>query len=178
MAAREEGWSRPASAARPLVSGRIAALVLLLVAGWWFLAPPALGGQTSYVVTGSSMPDYPPGGLVLVRERDSYGLGDVIAHRNGPRSAPTLGRIVDTSDGRFQVRGDTAALADPSRPTASDVLGSAWLHVPHAATVGRALTTPVGFGLSVVLLLALVIGSGRGGAASRPVRRPVTRLQP
>lgn len=163
---------------RPLVSGRVVAVVGLLLAGWWFLAPPALGGQTTYIVTGASMSDYGPGGLVLVRPGAAYAVGDVVAHRNA-EGRPTLGRIVDAADDRFLVRGDASPLTDASRPTTEAVLGTPWLHLPHGAEVLALLMTPLGFGASMVLLVAVALGIGRiGTAPPRPVRRPVTPLRP
>ncbi|QZY28229.1 hypothetical protein [Nocardioides coralli] len=167
---------RAHTAARPLVSGRVAAVALLLVTGWWFLAPPALGGQTSYVATGTSMPDYPAGGLVLVRERAGYAVGDVVAHRAAD-GTPALGRVVAAADDRFLVRGDTSALAAPTRPSTEALLGTPWLHLPHAATLVAALTSPVGFGLSLLALMAVVLGLGTARQVG-PVRRPVTPLRP
>ena len=51
---------------------------------WYFFAPPALGGSTTYVFTdGVSMePRFHTGDLVLVRSQSSYHVGEIVAYRN------------------------------------------------------------------------------------------------
>ena len=53
-----------------------------LATAWSFLAPGALGGSTSYVVThGSSMaPRLKAGDLVLVRRQSTYRVGEIVAY--------------------------------------------------------------------------------------------------
>src|SRR4051812_46131156 len=67
------------------------AAALVLVGVWLFLAPPALGGRTDYVVTsGVSMePRFHTGDLALVRKEATYSVGDIVAYHS-----PTLGLVV------------------------------------------------------------------------------------
>ena len=64
------------------------AVTLLVVAAlafaWHLFAPPALGGQSSWVVTdGISMqPHFHSGDLVLVHRESSYHRGEIVAYNN------------------------------------------------------------------------------------------------
>ncbi|HEY9562674.1 MAG TPA: signal peptidase I, partial [Nocardioides sp.] len=104
-----------------------AASYLLLVAlllGWWtYLRPPSLGGSTSFVmVAGESMePTYHTGDLVIVRKRDRYQVGDVVAFKTAAKSDGNLlviHRVVDVlPDGRLRLQGDNNDFVDPWEPT-------------------------------------------------------------
>src|SRR5579864_7139736 len=69
--------------ARPRALLIIPALAVL-AAAWLALAPPQLGGSTSYAITtGTSMlPNFRAGDLVLLRKESSYHVGMVAGYRN------------------------------------------------------------------------------------------------
>lgn len=126
---------------------------VVLLAAWFFLLRPAsLGGPASYViVAGHSMePNLQMHDLAIMRKRDSYGVGDVIAFRVD--GGEVIHRIVGghASEG-FVVQGDNNESPDLWRPRPADIEGAMWLHVPAA-----------GHGLEFLLLpanLAIVVGS-------------------
>src|SRR4051795_7956672 len=107
------------------------ALGAYVLAGiWLLLAPPALGGQTSYVITSgvSMQPRFHTGDLALVRTQDSYAVGDVIAYRS-----PTLGEVVlhriHSGDAQgFRTKGDNTWL-DPDTVSGDEIMGKLRLHV-------------------------------------------------
>jgi signal peptidase I len=154
---------------------------LLSAAGWFVLAPPALGGSTSYVVThGTSMlPAFHTGDLALVRTTERYGPGDVIAYRSTTLHTVVLHRVVARDGARLITKGDNNGWRDPDHPAAGDVIGRLWFHVPKA---GELLVTARGYAVPAVLLLLLLAGGGtatrsrrrRRGAAVH--RRPPSRL--
>ncbi|WP_175484310.1 signal peptidase I [Modestobacter sp. DSM 44400] len=113
---------------------------LLTAAAWTLLAPPALGGQTSYVVThGESMlPAFHTGDFALVREQPRYQVGDVIAYRSSTLHVVVLHRIIGTESDGLRTRGDHNNWTDPDLITPDEVIGRLWLHIP---TIGSALTT-------------------------------------
>jgi len=106
---------------------RIAALVVVLgvlAAAWFFLAPPGIGGDTTYVVTdGTSMhPRIHTGDLALVRPAASYHVGDIVAYRNPELHVVVLHRIHSISaGGRYRFKGDNNSWIDPGSVYHKDV---------------------------------------------------------
>jgi signal peptidase I len=152
-------------------------LGVTLLALWLaFLRPPFLGGSTSYViVAGTSMePAFHTGDLAVVREQTTYRRGDVVAFLAG--GALVIHRIVGgNGDEGFRVRGDNRDEADLWRPTAEQIVGRAWFHVPNAGRLLIVLSRP----LNLALLLAVVtffavVGAGRERPRAGP--RPSARL--
>lgn len=140
-----------------------------------FLLPQQLGGPATYVVVaGESMqPSLHPGDLVVAREADSYGVGDVVVF-----SAPegrVVHRIVGGSahDG-FVVQGDNKANADRWRPTADDVLGRAWLRIPSGGRALLAIRSPLILAVLSGLLafLAVLADDESTEARQRKQRHP------
>ena len=153
-----------------------AVVVMLAAAACWFLAPAALGGSTSYLLSDGGMrPDVPRGALVLVRERPHYTTGDVVAYRNEPSGSVSLRRIVESDGERYVVRGDAQAYADGYRPEDDQILGTQWVTVPWVARVLGWLGSPVGrVALPVLLLLLLgwALERRHDAAPVRPVSPP------
>jgi signal peptidase len=124
----------------------------LLVAWFFLLRPESLGGQASYViVAGRSMePTLQMHDLAIVRKRDSYGVGDVIAFRAD--GGEVIHRIVGgDASGGFVVRGDNNESPDLWRPRPPDIKGAMWWRVPGAGHALEFLLQPVN--------LAIVVGS-------------------
>ncbi|MEX1158067.1 MAG: signal peptidase I [Thermomicrobiales bacterium] len=134
----------------------IAVIAVILVLGWIFLAPPLLGGRTSYViVNGNSMePHYERGDLVLVRSQGGYQVGDIVTYRH-PEIGPIIHRIIDQDGARFILQGDNNDWLDSYKPLPSEVIGEEWVHLPK---VGKAITWVRGPGLAVFIVA--VIGAG------------------
>lgn len=139
-------------------------LGVLMVAGiWLLLAPPALGGRTSYVVTsGISMePRFHTGDLAVVRAQGSYAVGEIVAYRS-----PTLGEVIlhrlhsgDAVHG-FRTKGDNNSWLDPDTVRPDEILGTLWLHVPRVGTYAHA-------GTMIPLAAVLAAGSLAAPARSR-----------
>src|ERR1700716_1383651 len=75
---------------------------------WFFLAPPQLGGGTSYaVVYGTSMePHFHRGDLVVLRRRSSYRAGEIVGYHSVQLRRDVLHRIVAAGGDRFTFKGD------------------------------------------------------------------------
>ena len=159
---RRPGWGR---SRRPGARGRtgprsrtanvvFAAALLAASAAWTVtLRPAALGGPVDYVlVRGVSMvPTFHSGDLVVVRHQASYRVGDVIAYRvpEGDVGAGSIviHRIIGGSTGSgFDVRGDNNPAPDDWHPRAGNVLGKAWLVLPHGGSILAFLHAPVTLG--------------------------------
>ncbi len=149
--------------------------VVVLGAGWFFLAPPQLGGSSSYVqVYGTSMePRLHGGDLVVVRGGGPYRVGDVVAYRNGALGGHVvLHRIIRVAGDRYVFKGDHNDFVDSYHPAQSELVGRMWVHVPAAGRYlvwlhGRNLLLVGGLGLLAILALSLELGGVR-----RRVRRP------
>jgi signal peptidase I len=142
---------------------------LLLVAGLaTVLWPVGLGGRASVViVSGISMePALHTGDLVLLREEPAYEPGDVVAFRvpEGEQGAgATVIHRVVRGNGRdgYELRGDNKERSDPWRPTASDVIGSRQVLVPHGGTVITWLRVPLRLAALAAALTVFVVVARR-----------------
>jgi signal peptidase I len=110
----------------------IAILLCGVLAGlWFFFAPVQFGGKTSYVVVnGSSMePKFHKGDLALVRESNSYNVGDIVVYRH-PTIGPVIHRIIGRDGDQYVFKGDNNTFIDPYQPTQSELIGKFWFHIP------------------------------------------------
>jgi signal peptidase I len=156
-----------------------AAGIAALALAWFLLAPPGLGGKTSFVITsGTSMqPKIHQGDLVLARQRASYGVGDVILFHSPTLHRHVLHRIVAFDGDRFVTKGDNNDYRDPQPVPASRVQGEAVLLLPG---VGRPITwlrSPLNAAVILFLVVFLSLAGGRE-VARRRTRPAVRPLQP
>jgi signal peptidase len=152
---------------------RILSLVLTTLAlAIWFVAfrPAALGGPVSYVVvSGTSMqPTLHTGDLVVVRHRDTYAKGQVIAYAV-PDGIPGAGKLVihritggDARHG-FTTQGDNRAEADDWHPRDQHVKGALWIHVPGAGRWIATVREPAVFASLAAgfTVFSILLGPGR-----------------
>jgi signal peptidase I len=154
---------------RRLVASLTSAFTLIaVIAAWIALAPPQLGGRTSYViVSGNSMePGMHRGDLAIVREQDVYGVGDVVTYRH-PSIGPVIHRIIDTDGSRFVFQGDNNDFIDPYRPAQGELIGKLWIHIPGAGAWLSRFHSPV---YIAGLLFVAFVGLGCGTAAVHAAR--------
>lgn len=117
---------------------QLALLTLVLGAvGVLFVLRP--GGPVTWVITsGTSMaPLLDDGDLVLVRKRDDYAVGSVVAYRSADLKHTVLHRIVGEEAGRYVLKGDANSWTDSTLPTTREVAGEMLVRVPD---VGRLLS--------------------------------------
>lgn len=152
-----------------------AVLAVAVVAAWGTFAPVQLGGPAAYIVVrGDSMvPTYAAGDLVVVR-RDAYpSVGEVAAYRH-PELGIVIHRIVDREGERFRFQGDHNDFRDSYLPTASEIVGTAWLRVPELGRWLLPLRHPVVLGAFTAVA---VLGLGGGASAPRRRRRANQRMR-
>ena len=143
---------------------------ILVLACWWSFRPTWLGGETSFlIVAGHSMDGtYRTGDFVVVRDRPSYEVGDIVGF-TVPEGEPGAGMVVIhrisgiDADGRIETLGDNNPEPDPWRITVGDVEGEAVVRLPGAGTAVYALRHPA--------TLALVAGGLATWAALGTSRR-------
>ena len=144
--------------------------VVGLAAAWVLLFRPAfLGGSVTYVtVQGVSMePTLSTGDLAIVREQDSYGVGDIVAfHAEG---AIVIHRIVrGSAEEGYIVQGDNKEFPDLWRPSGQDILGRMWISIPWGGHVLAFLRHPLILGSVVGGLGMISVLSGGSGKPSPP----------
>jgi signal peptidase I len=156
------------------------ATVAVFGAAWFFLAPPQLGGKTSYAVTfGVSMePHFHRGDLVVLRRRPSYRVGDVVAYHSHELNRNVLHRIIAIRNGRYTFKGDNNGFVDPERPVAGDLVGSEWLHVPAVGNWLASLHSPRNAAIAAFVIVLLLVLSGGGTVNYRRRRRGVPSPAP
>jgi signal peptidase I len=152
---------RPA-AGRRMVAGLLT--VAALAAFWWLLAPTAIGGRSSYVITdGTSMlPRFHANGLVITRSQRSYRVGEVVAYHNRDLGRVVLHRIVAIHDGRYVFKGDNNGFRDRYHPRRSELVGAERVYWPGGGRWLQLVRSPATFAV-VVGLIAFV--------AFRPAKR-------
>lgn len=158
---------------RLVVSFSSAITVVLVAAAWVVFAPPQLGGQTSYViVNGNSMePGMHRGDLAIVREANSYEIGDVVTYRH-PEIGPVIHRIIDRDGANYVFQGDHNDFIDSYHPADSELVGKLWIHVPRVGAWLARFRSPV---YMAGLLFVAFIGLGgasaiKGSQTSKPGR--------
>lgn len=152
--------------ARP---GRVVLLFLLVAAWAVFLRPASLGGPLSLVmVSGQSMePTMETGDLAVVFDRDTYGVGDVVAFRpegevTGSSGGMVIHRIVDGDAGSgYLTQGDGNDWLDPWETSPAQVAGRMVFFVPGAGHVVSWLMDPVMLGalFAAATAFLVIIGS-------------------
>lgn len=150
------------------------ALVMLIVA-WIAFAPTQFGGQTVYViVSGNSMePGFHRGDLILLRQADSYQVGDIATYRH-PTIGPVIHRIVAEADGRFTLKGDNNAWLDSFQPTQAEMIGKFWTFVPSVGKIVEQLRRPWTMALLTAFagtVIAISVLAGQSRPRGMPRRR-------
>jgi signal peptidase I len=120
-----------------------------------FLTWAGVTHNVSYVVThGVSMqPLYHADDLVVVAKKDSYRIGDIVAYHAG--DTIVLHRTIEGDAAGWVTQGDNNQSVDLPRPTSSEILGRAVLHIPQGgAWLRRTHSPPVLVGIGFLLLMA------------------------
>jgi signal peptidase I len=143
---------------RKLLSSALGLVVLGCL--WFWFAPAPLGGSTTYVVTrGISMePHFHTGDLAIVRSQSSYHVGEIVAYNNRMLHTIVLHRIIGRTGSRYIFKGDNNSFVDPERPTASQLVGSLWLHIPGAGADLQSIRSPLLIGALVAVGVLLLTG--------------------
>lgn len=155
---------------------RMLALVplLFLSLAWLVFAPGALGGQSIYLITSgiSMLPDIENGDLVVLRQADTYEVGDVVAYKD-PNIGAVLHRIIDHERERFVLQGDNNDFIDPHHPDKSEIMGRLWIHLPSVGSWFAKMQQPrnaAGLALVAGLVFAVPMRE-RGPRVVRRLRR-------
>lgn len=145
---------------------KVAAVALCAAAAfaaWTYLAPPQVGGSTSFaIVDGASMvPTFHRDDLVLLRGARTYRVGDIVAYHSSLIHRVVLHRIVAIHGGRYTFKGDNNSFLDPEQPARSELIGKRWVMIPGAGRVVGVLRTPL---VAAAFAAVLVVLFGFSGA--------------
>ncbi len=112
--------------------------------------PMPFGVGAAVVVSGSMEPELSVGDLIIVKEQDSYEIGDVIVYRDGRMSVTH--RIVAVDGDTLTTKGDANNTNDePINPT--QIKGEVVAAIPLVGYVIDAVKTPLG----TLCILALAV---------------------
>lgn len=141
LTGRRRAWSLLATAA-------------VLAAAWLLLAPPQLGGSTSYVIASgvSMLPRFHAGDVVVLRRQASYHPGEVAAYHNQQLGVVVMHRIIASRGGRYVFRGDNNDFTDSYQPTRAQIVGAEWVRLPGAGRYLLTLHQPLVAGAALALL--------------------------
>lgn len=158
---------------RPMGFGRapvVLGAAFALVAWWVFLAPPALGGRTSYVITDgvSMLPRFHAGDLVILRKDKSYHVGEVAAYHNLQLGVVVMHRIIGKRDGHYEFKGDNNNFVDQFQPTKAEIVGAEWADIGGVGKYVQKLRDPV---VAAIALGILWLASFAPRRASRRQKR-------
>lgn len=143
-----------------ILRGIIAAILLAVIAANLWLGiqqsvlhrdPPELFGYSQLVVTSGSMePEFSAGDVILIKEQDSYKLGDVVTFRDVSGALVTH-RLVGRTQGQFITKGDANNVEDQELLPPERIVGGLVTYIPAVGQALLFLRTPLG-----LLLLVLV----------------------
>ena len=149
--------------------------VAIIIAAWSTVGPTAIGGPANYVVVdGRSMePTYADGDLVIVRESDSYEVGDVVAYLPDiGQHFPVIHRIVTTTkQGEFVTQGDNRRGPDGWHATNQNIFGRSWIHIPHGGKMILLIREPTTWLALAAAMIALAVTSWVEGRNPSPRRK-------
>lgn len=150
----------------------VLATIAVGILAWEALAPPQLGGSTSYVITTgiSMLPRYHAGDLVLLRREATYHIGEVAGYHNGQLGVTVMHRIVAVEGAHYLFKGDNNDFIDSFHPTAAQIVGAEWIHLPGWGSFLLTLRTPL-VGAVVLGVMWLFVFWPRSGSRRQRRRR-------
>lgn len=153
---------KPLAVALRVLRGLILALILALLGVDLYVVqstvflhdamPMPFGYGASVVLSGSMEPALSAGDLIIVREADSYVVGDKIVFRDG--AGFTVHRLKSIDGDTFVTRGD-ANDTDDAPIRAADVKGKVVKRLKGVGNLVSAVRSPIG--IAVILGLAVVL---------------------
>ena len=115
--------------------------------------PMPFGYGAAVVLSGSMEPTLSVDDLILVKEQESYSLGDVVVFQDV--GSLVVHRIVHMEDDTIITQGDANNVSDAPIPF-SAVKGRVILSIPYAGIIVNFIKTPVGTLCIIAAAIALV----------------------
>lgn len=118
--------------------------------------PPELLGYSQLVVTSGSMePAFSAGDMIVIRQEEDYGLGDIVTFRLDGGELVTH-RIVGSVEGSFITKGDANNTEDDALLAPENIVGKLVTCIPAVGSFLLFLRTPVGLFVLVVVGFLLI----------------------
>lgn len=113
--------------------------------------PMPFGIGTAVVLSGSMEPTLSVNDVIIVREQESYNVGDIVVYENGREMI--VHKIIEKNGDTLTTKGDANNTADEPISTEA-VKGKVAFSVPYAGAIVKVLRSPVG---AIVIILAAVL---------------------
>lgn len=117
--------------------------------------PMPFGIGTAVVLSGSMEPTLSVNDVIIVREQESYGVGDIVVYENGREMI--VHKIIEKDGDTLTTKGDANNTADEPISTEA-VKGKVVFSLPYAGVAVNALRSPVG--AIVIILTAVLLTEG------------------
>lgn len=115
--------------------------------------PMPFGVGAAMVLSGSMEPTFSKGDLIIVREADTYQVGDIVVFQDG--NSLTVHRIIALDGETVTTQGDANPSADAPR-NSDQLKGTVLFWIPYAGSVVGFLKTPIGTICVIAAAIALV----------------------
>lgn len=106
------------------------------------LQPAFFGFSTAVVISGSMSGSIEVNDMIVIRERSSYAVGDVITFERG--GSLITHRIIAESEGGFITKGDANNTEDRDAVAPDSIVGKVVLVIPRVGRAIELLRTPLG----------------------------------
>lgn len=117
--------------------------------------PMAFGLGYAIVASGSMEPTLSWGDLIIVQQKESYDLKDIVTFKQAAGNRPTTHRIVSMNEATIITQGDANNSSDA--PIAKEqIFGQVILMIPLIGYLVRFANSPLGF-LLILVLMFLVL---------------------
>lgn len=139
---------------------------IFIAAGVGFLLvspelPLPIHTEVKIVKSGSMEPTIMTGAAVLIVERPSYRIGDIVTFTSESAAIPTTHRIIasETHDGTtvFVTKGDANEEADTAPLLPENIVGKVLVDVPYLGFIFDFARQPIGFALLIGIPALLII---------------------
>ncbi len=146
-----------------IIQGAFISIVLLCIGVFFAPSLPIIGHlEFKIVKSGSMEPTIMTGGVVMVRERSTYQVGEVVTYTSNGSAIPTTHRIVGTEtapDGAtyFVTKGDANEERDVDLLVPSNIIGEVIFSVPYVGFVLDFARQPLGFFLIIGIPAFLIV---------------------
>lgn len=117
--------------------------------------PMPFGIGTAVVLSGSMEPTLSVNDVIIVREQESYGVGDIVVYENGREMI--VHKIIEKDGDTLTTKGDANNTADEPISTEA-VKGKVVFSIRYAGVAVNALRSPVG--AIVIILTAVLLTEG------------------
>ena len=119
-------------------------------------------------------PGFHLGDLAIVRQEETYKVGDIVTYRNAELGKSVIHRIIELAEDHFILKGDNNSWIDTYQPTQAEIIGKLWIFVP---TMGKAIEwvrTPIHMALIIAIMGGVFMISNFKSQRGKSTKQPAT----